>query len=73
MWVIFRENKSEFIHPDKYVVALVNDIDIVAYQETFVGGYFFPLNTDVSYFQEFVRDSQGRLFFARRYDVTTLQ
>jgi hypothetical protein len=72
MWIIFREDKSEFVNPDKYIVALVNDADILAYQSTF-SGYYFPVNTDVSYFQEFVRDNNGRLYFARRYDVTTIQ
>jgi hypothetical protein len=27
----------------------------------------------VSYFQEFVRDTEGRLYFARRYEVFTTQ
>jgi hypothetical protein len=72
MWIIFREDKSEFVNPDKYIVALVNDTDILAYQKTF-SGYYFPVNADVYYFQEFVRDNMGRLFFARRYDVATIQ
>jgi hypothetical protein len=71
MWIIFREDKSEFVNPDKYVVALVNDADILTYQSTF-SGYYFPVNTDVSYFQEFVRDTEGRLYFARRYEVFRL-
>ena len=72
MWIIFREDKSEFVNPDKYIVALVNDADILAYQKTF-SGYYFPVNADVYYFQEFVRDNMGRLFFARRYDIATIQ
>jgi hypothetical protein len=72
MWIIFREDKSEFVHPDKYVVALVNDADILTYQSTF-SGYYFPVNTDVTYFQEFVRDTEGRLYFARRYEVFMTQ
>ena len=72
MWIIFREDKSEFVNPDKYIVALVNDTDILAYQKTF-SGYYFPVNADVYYFQEFVRDNMGRLFFARRYDIATIQ
>lgn len=72
MWIVFCENKSEFVHPDKYVVALVDDADILTFQST-LGGYQFPLNTDVKYLQEFVRDHEGRLYFARRYEVFTTQ
>lgn len=71
MWIVFREDKSEFVHPDKYIAALVNDVDILAYQAS-LGGYQFPINTDVNYLQEFVRDSDGRLYFARRYEVFRL-
>ena len=71
MWIVFREDKSEFINPDKYVVAVVNDSDILAYQAS-LGGYQFPLNTDVYFMQEFVRDDKGLLYHARRYEVFRL-
>ena len=72
MWVVFCESASNFQFVDKNVVALVNDADILTYQSTF-SGYYFPVNIDVSYFQEFVRDTEGRLYFARRYEVFTTQ
>lgn len=72
MWIVFREDKSEFVNPDKYVVALVNDVDILTYQHS-LGGYLFPINTDVNYLQEFVRDHDGLLYFTRRYDVARIQ
>jgi hypothetical protein len=72
MWIVFREDKSEFVNLDKHVVALVNDLDILTYQHS-LGGYLFALNTDVNYLQEFVRHHDGVLYFARRYDVARIQ
>lgn len=71
MWVVFRENPSNFQFVDKNVVALVNDTDILAYQKT-LGGFPYEINLDVWFLQIFVRTDTD-LFYARKYDVFMTQ
>jgi hypothetical protein len=71
MWIVFRENPSNFQFVDKNVVALVNDTDILAYQKT-LGGFPYEINLDVWFLQVFVRTDTD-LFYARKYDVFTTQ
>jgi hypothetical protein len=71
MWIVFRENPSNFQFVDKNVVALVNDTDILAYQKT-LGGFPYEINLDVWFLQIFVRTDTD-LFYARKYEVFTTQ
>lgn len=70
MWVIFRDPKSVFNHLDKVVVELVQDKDILTYQDTLhkvAGGRTFVLDTDVRYNQKLLTSSNDVEYFARRY------
>jgi hypothetical protein len=71
MWVVFRETMSQSQFVDKNVVALVNDADILAYQNT-LGGFPYEINLDVWFLQIFVRTDTD-LFYARKYEVFTTQ
>ena len=71
MWIVFRENPSNFQFVDKNVVALVNDTDILAYQKT-LGGFPYEINLDVWFLQIFARTDTD-LFYARKYEVFTTQ
>ena len=58
------------MHTDKYVTQLVEDKDILAYQEMLVtvhGGRTFELNLDVCFSQQFVTTAEDVEYFARKY------
>ena len=58
------------MHMDKYVTQLVEDKDILAYQEMLLaanGGRKFELNLDVYFSQQFVTTTDDVEYFARKY------
>jgi hypothetical protein len=72
MWVIFRDPKTPFTYLDKYVVDLVEDKDILAYQEGVLavhGGRMFDLNLQACFSQQMVRTADDVSYFARKYTV----
>ena len=72
MWVIFRDPKTAFNHPDKYVFEMVADEDILAYQKemiTVIGGHAHEIMTDVYFLQPFFSSKDDVEYFARRYKV----
>jgi hypothetical protein len=70
MWVIFRDPKTVFNHVDKYVVELVEDKDILTYQDVLhktVGGRTFDIYSDAQFNQKFVTSSNDVEYYARKY------
>jgi len=60
------------MHMDKYVTQLVEDKDILAYQEVLYaahGGRRFELNLDVYFSQQFVTTADDVEYFARKYNA----
>lgn len=75
MWIVFREATTQFIHLDRYVVALVEDDDILEYQKDLaikVNGKTYEVH-DVSFLQQFVAAADGLDYFVRKYKVWTSQ
>lgn len=71
MWVIFRDPRTLFNHLDKYVVAVVADDDIGAYQLELAhstNGTLYEVH-DVTFLQPFVKSDSAGDFFARKYKV----
>jgi hypothetical protein len=72
MWVIFRDPQTPFMHVDKFVTQLVEDKDILAYQEVLhatYGGRKFELNLDAYFSQQFVTTAEDVEYFARKYNA----
>jgi hypothetical protein len=70
MWVIFRDSKSSFEHLDKYVVDMVADEDIAAYQQHLLkmhGGNAQEFHRDVYFLQAFLRTEKDVDYFIRKY------
>jgi hypothetical protein len=70
MWVIFRDPKTAFNHVDKFVVDLVEDKEIDAYQsmlERTEGGRPVTFHADVPYNQHFFTTKLGVRYFAKKY------
>lgn len=70
MWIIFRDPVTPFMHLDKYVVAIVSDDDILAYQamlHTALGGRLIELNLSAWFLQPMVVSKDDIEYFARRY------
>lgn len=66
---MFRDPQTPFLHLDKYVVALVEDTDIRAYQSDLVGrigGRIYEIDTEVLYLQPFVTGQDETEYYARR-------
>ena len=70
MWVIFYDPNTAFNHPDKYIVAIVADSDIFAYQTAMLGEKH-EINIDNLYLQPFVTQYPDKAYYARRFDVWT--
>lgn len=73
MWVIFQDCQSVFDHLDKYVVAIVDDADILDYQRELVSsinGCSYEIH-DVPFLQVFVKSDEIGNFFARKYSIWT--
>lgn len=70
MWVIFRDPKTVFNHLDKFVLEVVEDGDILAYQaqmkET-LGGWAHGIHQDVYFLQPFFTSKQDVDYFVRKY------
>jgi hypothetical protein len=69
MWIVFRDPQTPFLHLDKYVVALVEDKDIRAYQADLcrrIGGRVYEFDSDVLYLQQFVTGQDETEYYARR-------
>lgn len=74
MWAIFRDPNTVFNSLDKYTIELVDDKDILAYQEHLfatVGGLKFELHPEVFFVQRFLRSSTDVEYFARKYNPWT--
>jgi hypothetical protein len=70
MWVIFRDPKTAFNHPDKYVFEMVADEDIHAYQRQMVsviGGRAHEFLTDVYFLQPFFASKDDVDYFVRKF------
>jgi hypothetical protein len=70
MWVIFRDPKNAFNHVDKFVVEVVEDKDIVAYQQMLLrvlGGRLVDFHLNVPYNQQIFTSLQGAVYFAKKY------
>ena len=70
MWVIFRDPKNAFNHVDKFVVEVVEDKDIVAYQQMLLrvlGGRLVEFHLNVPYNQQIFTSLQGVVYFAKKY------
>ena len=70
MWVIFRDPKTVFNHPDKYVFEMVADEHILAYQKKMievVGGRAHEILTDVYFLQPFFASKDDVDYFARKF------
>lgn len=68
--MIFRDPKTVFNHVDKFVVELVEDKDIAAYQELLhktVGGRTFDIYSDAQFNQRFVTSTNEVEYYARKY------
>ena len=74
MWVIFRYVKTEFQNLDKYIYDLVDDEDILEFQEHLGLGKKSDINQNVYFLQEFFETKSGTRFYARKYTpFTTLR
>ena len=74
MWVIFRYVKTEFQNLDKYIYDVVEDEDIMVFQDYLGDGKKSDLNQNVYFIQEFFEASNGVRFYARKYEpFTTLR
>lgn len=74
MWIIFRDPVTPFMHTDKYVIAIVSDEDILAYQallHSTVGGRVIELNVDAWFLQPMLLSEDDVEYFARRYKPWT--
>jgi hypothetical protein len=67
MWVIFRDPKTAFNHPDKYVFEMVADEDILTYQKQMGNGHVYEIMTDIYFLQPFFRSKDDVEYFARKY------
>lgn len=70
MWAIFRDPNTVFNSLDKYTIELVDDKDILAYQEhllTTCGGQTFELHPDVFFIQKLCTSRDDVEYFARKY------
>jgi hypothetical protein len=70
MWVIFRDPKTPFNHIDKFVLDVVAEEDILAYQKQLtetVGGRAHEIHLDVYFIQQFFTSKDDVEYFARRY------
>lgn len=74
MWIVFRYVKTEFQNLDKYVYDIVDDADILAFQDYLGEGKKATFNQDVYFLQEFFESKSGVRFYVRKYEpFTTLQ
>lgn len=70
MWVIFRDPKTAFNHPDKYVFEMVEDEDILKYQKgmsEILGGQAYDFHQDVYFLQPFFTSKDDVEYFVRKY------
>ncbi len=70
MWVIFRDPKTIFNHPDKYVFEMVEDEDILTYQKGMsdvIGGRCHEFMQDVYFLQPFFTSKEEVDYFVRKY------
>lgn len=71
MWVIFHDPDTAFTHLDKYVTVIVEDDDILMYQQQLAGekGVQFEFSTTAHYIQQFVRTADDKEYFVRKYNI----
>lgn len=67
MWIVFYDPNTAFNHPDKYIVAVVTDDDIFAYQSA-MPGEKHEISTDNPFLQPFVTQYPDKAYFVRRFD-----
>ena len=74
MWIIFRHTKSEFQNLDKHVYDVVEDADILTFQDHLGEGKKSDINLSVYFLQEYFESNRGIRYYARQYvPFTTLQ
>jgi hypothetical protein len=74
MWAIFRDPKTVFNDLDKYTIEIVEDKDILTYQETVhkkIGGRVFDIRHEVYFVQQFFTSDDDVEYFARKYKTWT--
>lgn len=74
MWAIFRDPNTVFNSLDKFTIQLVEDKDILTYQEhlfTNVGGQKFELHPNVFFVQRLLSSDADVEYFARKYNPWT--
>lgn len=70
MWIVFRDPKTAFNHPDKYVFEMVGDEDILAYQKgmsEILGGRSHEIMQDVYFLQLFFTSKDDVEYYVRKY------
>jgi|688.fasta_scaffold2449521_2 hypothetical protein len=70
MWILFRDPRTVFNHLDKFVVEVVADGDIQAYQQQMMatlGGRAHEFHDDVYFLQPFFTSKDDVNYFARKY------
>lgn len=70
MWILFRDPRTVFNHLDKFVVEVVADGDIHAYQQQMMatlGGRAHEFHDDVYFLQPFFTSKDDVNYFARKY------
>jgi len=69
MWIVFHDPNTIFTHLDKYITAVVEDDDILTYQQQLAGekGIQFEISTTALYIQQFVRSADDKDYFVRKY------
>lgn len=75
MWIVFRDPKTIFNHPDKYVFEMVGDEDIIKYQKGMgdvIGGRSHDFLQDVYFLQPFFTSKDDVDYFVRKYKPWSL-
>lgn len=70
MWIVFRDPKTAFNHPDKYVFEMVADEDILAYQKQMkeaIKGRVHEIMQDVYFLQPFFTSKDDVEYYVRKY------
>ena len=70
MWVIFRDPKTVFNHLDKFVLEVVEDEEILAYQASLMdtlGGRAHEFHSNVYFLQPFFTSKQDVDYFVKKY------
>lgn len=70
MWILFRDPMTIFNHLDRYIVDVIAEEDIQAYQRQLsevVGGRAHDFHEDVYFIQPFFTSKDDVSYFVRKY------